>query len=129
MTYLSDTGAALLLIRELLMSGAPGVNSKRLGITDIGQVRNKLEAINNLTSSTTTLNAKAQNTTEASLEVLLSRLMVGVALETRVRNPADIGALLKILSKGESVLGVTLSAETESLETEEELLSGEGVES
>jgi hypothetical protein len=52
-----------------------------------------------------------------------------VALETRVRNPADIGALLKILSKGESVLSVTLSAETESLETEEELLSGEGVES
>lgn len=129
MTYLSDTGAAFLLIRELLMSGAPGVNSKCLGITDIGQVRNKLEAINNLTSSTTTLYAKAQNTTEASLEVLLSRLMVRVALETRVRNPADIGALLKILSKGESVLSVTLSAETESLETEEELLSGEGVES
>jgi hypothetical protein len=128
-TYLSDTRAALLLIGELLVSGAPWVNSKCLGIANIGQVRNKLEAINNLTSSTTTLDTKAQNTTEALLEVLLSRLMVRVALETRVRNPADIRALLKILSKGESVLGMTFSTETESLETEEELLSGEGVES
>jgi hypothetical protein len=82
--YLSDTGAALLIIRELLMGGAPGVNSKCLSITNIGQVRNKLEAINNLTSSTTALDTKAQNTTKASLEVLLSCLVVRVALETRV---------------------------------------------
>lgn len=82
--YLSDTGAALLIIRELLMGSAPGVNSKCLGVTNIGQVRNKLETIDNLTSSTTAFDAEAQNTTEASLEVLLSRLVVRVALKTRV---------------------------------------------
>lgn len=110
------------------MCGAPGVNSKSLGITDVGKVGNQFEAVNNLAASTTALDAKAENTTKASLEVLLSRLVVRMALESGVRNPADIGAGLEVLCESQSVLGVALSAQTQGLGTEEELLSGKGVE-
>jgi hypothetical protein len=54
--------------------------------------------------------------------------MVRMALEARVRDPADIWALLKVLSQSQGVLGMSLSAQTEGLDTEEQLLGGEGVE-
>jgi hypothetical protein len=96
-TYLSDTRATLLLIRELLVGSTPGVNGQCLGITDVGKVRNELEAVNDLTTSATTLDAKAKDTTESSLQVSLSCLVIRMALETRVGDPADIRALLEIL--------------------------------
>lgn len=96
-TYLGDTRATLLLVRELLMGSTPGVNGQCLSITDVGKVRNELEAVNDFTTSAAALDAKAKDTTESSLQVSLSRLVVRMALETRVGNPADIGALLEIL--------------------------------
>lgn len=109
------------------MSRAPGVNGQCLSIANVGQVRNELEAVDNLTASTATLDTEAQDTAKALLEVSLGRLMVRMALEARVRDPADIGALLEVLSQSQGVLGVSLGAQTESLDTEEQLLGGKGV--
>lgn len=109
------------------MCGAPGVNGKGLGITNVGQVGDELEAVDNLASSTTALDAEAQDTTEASLEVLLGRLVVGVALESGVRNPADVGAGLEVLCEGKGVLSVAFSTQAQGLSAEEELLSSKGV--
>jgi hypothetical protein len=104
------------------------VNGQCLSITNVGQVRNELEAIDNFTASTAALNTEAQDTTKALLEIFLGRLMVRMALEARVRDPADIRALLEVLSQSQGVLGVSLGAQTEGLDTEEQLLGGKGVE-
>lgn len=54
--------------------------------------------------------------------------MGGVALEARVRDPGNVGALVEPLGEGDGVLGVTLGPQAEGLETEQELLGGEGAE-
>lgn len=54
--------------------------------------------------------------------------MVGVALQTGVGDPADVGAVLKVLGQSQRVLSMSLSAQAEGLDTEEELLGSEGVE-
>jgi hypothetical protein len=104
------------------------VDGKGLGITDVGKVGDELEAVDNLAASTAALDAEAEDTTEASLEVLLGRLVVGMALKSGVRNPADVGAGLEVLCEGQGVLGVALSAQAQGLSAEEELLSSKGVE-
>lgn len=105
------------------------LDGQGLGITDVGEVGNQLEAIDNLAAGrTAALDTEAQDTSEAPLEILLGRLVVSVALQAGVRNPRDVGALLQVPGQGQSVLGVALSTETESLDTEDELLGGEGVE-
>lgn len=110
------------------MCGAPGVDGKGLGITNVGEVGDELEAVDNLAASTAALDAEAEDATEASLEVLLGRLVVGVALESGVRDPADVGAGLKVLCESQGVLGVALGAQAQGLSAEEELLSSKGVE-
>lgn len=54
--------------------------------------------------------------------------MVRVALQAGVRNPGDVGAALQVLGHSQSVLGVALGAETERLDTEDQLLGGKWVE-
>lgn len=84
-SYISHTRALLLLVTQLLVSRGPRVNSQGLGIANIGQVGNELEAIDNLTtSSRTSLDTEREDTTKSSLEVLLRNLMGLVALETWV---------------------------------------------
>ena len=106
------------------------LNCKSLGITDVGKVGDELEAINNLaTSRSITLDTKAENTTEAPLQVLLSSFVVRMALKPGVRHPADIRTVFEVLGQGQGVLGMSLGTEGEGLDTEEELLGSEGVQS
>jgi len=103
---LCDTGADPLLFRELLVSGVPRMDGKRLGVSDaiknlanslipnnlaqhlLGEIRNHLEVVNDLaSSSTTTLDAKRENTTETFLQVALRLFMLIVALQTWIRHP------------------------------------------
>lgn len=149
---LGGAGADLLLIGELLVGGAPGarrrelglnlldeilkgeikfdlLNSKSLGVTNVGKVGDELEAIDNLAAGVTaTLNTEAEDTAEAALEVLLGVLVRRMALKTGVRDPRDVRVLLEPLGKSGGVLSVALGPQAEGLETEEELLSTEGVE-
>ena len=74
------------------------------------------------------LDTDGQDTTEAALEILLGELVAGMALETWIRHPVDVGVPLEPAGKSESVAGVSLGPQAEGLGTKEELLSSEGVE-
>lgn len=111
------------------MSGN-SLDSQGLGVADVGKVGDKLEAVDNgATGSGIALDTETENTTETALQVLLRVLVVGVALQARIGDPADVGAVLEPLSQGKGILGMALSAQAQGLGTEEELLSSERVES
>lgn len=127
-TYLAHTRADLLLVRQLLVRRGPRVDRQRLGVTNIGEVGNQLEAIDDLAAGrAAALYAKAQHAAKAALEVLLGRRVGRVALETRVRHPRDVGALLEVLGEGDGVLRVPLGAQRQGLEAEQELVRAKGV--
>lgn len=104
------------------------LDSKGLGVANIGQVRNKLEAIHNLATSTAALDTEAQDATEAFLEVLGRDFVGRMASQSWVRDPGDCGTLLEVLSERQCVLGVSFGAQAERLDTQEQLLSGKRVE-
>lgn len=111
------------------MCGCYSLNGQCLGITNVGKVADELEAVNDLcASSSAALDTKAQDTAEASGEVLLGACVVRVALQAGIRHPGDVGAVLQILGHGQGVLGVALGAQAERLDTEDQLLGGKGVE-
>lgn len=111
------------------MRRAPRVNRQRLGIPHIRQIRNELEPINHLRPGRlAALDAKAQHTAIPALEVLLGRVMRGMALQAGVRHPRDVGIRLKPRRELDGVLRVALAAQRQRLEPEDELLRGEGVE-
>ena len=43
--FRSDAGGGLLLCGKLLVGGGSGVNDQRFGVADVGQQREKLEAL------------------------------------------------------------------------------------
>lgn len=95
----------------------------------LGEVGNQLETVDDLGASVRrALDAKGQDTTKATLEVLLRDLVAGMALKAWIRHPVDTGVLLEPAGKSKSVAGVSLSSQAEGLNTKKELLSGEGVE-
>lgn len=96
----------------------------------LGKVRNQLEIVDDLASSgTTALDTEGQHTAEAPFQIPLRGLVVGVALQSGVRNPADVLVLLEPACQSKSVAGVTFGAQAQSLQTQQELLSCEGVQS
>jgi len=60
------------------VGGAPRVDGKGLGVTNVGQVGDQLEAIDNLAASAAALDTEAQDSAESTLEVLGSQLVRGV---------------------------------------------------
>lgn len=59
-----------------------------LSITNVGEERGELQVVDDSdTSLLTALGTKRQDTTETSLEVLLSQLVARVALKSGVRDP------------------------------------------
>lgn len=105
------------------------LNSQGLGVAYVGQVGDELEAVHNLAArGTAALDAEAEHAAKAVPQVLLGRLVRGVALQSGVRHPADVGALLEVLGERKGVLGVALGAQAERLDTKKQLLRGKGVE-
>lgn len=110
------------------MRRRPRMDSQRLRITHIGQVRDQLEVIHDLaTRLAAALDAEREHASEALLEVLLRRLVAGVAFQTRIRHPGDVRVALEPARQLESVIRVPLCAERQRLDAEEELLRSEGV--
>ena len=106
----------------------PWMNRKRLRITDIRQIRDKLEIIHHLTTRfATTLDPKRENTPKASRQILLRQLMTAVALEPGVADPRDVRVLLQPPGELERILRMSLAAQTQRLDAEDELLRCEGV--
>lgn len=114
---LGDTRRELFFVRELLVGGGSGLDDEGLGVTDVGQVRGDLDAVDEgVAGFEAALDAKGEDGTE-SVEVLFGELVAGVVGETGVADPSDFGALLEPLSELESVLAVARGAEGEGLET------------
>lgn len=102
--------------------------TKRLEVTNVGEVRSELEVVDELGASLlVTLYTEAQDGSEAVLEVLLGQSVAGVRLETSVRDPRYLRVLLEPLSNLEGVVYVTLNAQRERLDTLQQQEGSEGV--
>lgn len=138
----------LLLVGQLLVGSGPGVNSQSLGVANarrktlectikhalvyhlLGKIGNQLEAIDNLASSRrTTLNTNRQNTTKSASQILLRRSVRRVILKTGIRDPRDMLILLEPLSQGKRISSMALAAQTQRLQTKDQLLGRERVQS
>lgn len=126
---LGDARVLLLLVGELLVRRGPGVDGEGLGVADVGQVADELEAVDDLgAGGGAALDTDGEDTAVPAGEVLGGRLVGGVRGQAGVGDPVDVLVLLEPLGEGEGVGGVTLGTERERLETEDELLRAEGVE-
>lgn len=91
-------------------------------------MRHKLEALDDLLPRLASpLDAEAEDAPEPLLEVPLGRLVVRVALQPGVRDPAHVLALLQVPGQRQRVLAVPLRPQAQRLQAEQELLRGEGV--
>lgn len=105
------------------------LNSQCLCIANVGQVGDELESIDNLTAALgTALDAKAENTSKAPLEILLGELVRVVALQAWIGDPVDVRTVLEVLCQSQRVLAMTFGAQAQGLDAEEQLLGGERVE-
>jgi len=104
-----------LFVRQLLMCGTPGVDGKRLQISDVCQVGtgsksqfyldweilqnlHHLETINDFCSCfPSTFNTETENTTESSRHVLLGQFMRLVTFKSQIAHPRDMRVLLQPL--------------------------------
>src|SRR5262249_36058708 len=122
----ADAGERLLLGRELAVSGAGRVDRQALGVADVGQVREQLQAINKRgTGRFSTLDAEAQDAALAPRQILLGPLIRRVLGQAGVVDPRDFGVLLEIPGDRQRVLAVALHAQPERLDA---LQEQEGVE-
>ena len=103
---------------QLLVGGGCRVNDQGLGVSDIGQMGQQLDIVDNADALfKSTDNLKSQNSTEGSLpEVLLGRFVVRVVLQTRVNDVGDALILLQPLCKLQGVAAVALHAQGERFE-------------
>ena len=110
------------------MRCCPRVNSQRLRITHIRQVRNQLEVVHDLAAGcAAALHTKGENTPEASLEVLLRRLVARVAFQARIRYPRNVGVALEPSCQLQRIVSMALCTKRQRLDTEEKLLCRERV--
>ena len=141
---LRDAAVDLLLVAELLVRRRPRMDGKGLGIADarrrinmtltvdggggwgcrsLGQVGNQLEAVDDLTARrTAALDPKRQHSAVPAREVFRGQPVRRVALQTGVTDPRHMLMLFQPLRQPQRVCRVSLGAEAEGLEPEEELL-------
>lgn len=92
------------------------------------QVGDELEVVHDLaTASSTTLDTKRQNTSEAPRKVLLGQLVRRVALQTQIGHPGDIGVALQPLGQLQRILCVPLAAQAQRLNAQQQLLRGKWI--
>mmetsp|Transcript_373 Transcript_373/g.1076 ORF Transcript_373/g.1076 Transcript_373/m.1076 type:complete len:443 (+) Transcript_373:144-1472(+) len=110
---LRDARRGLLFGRELLVRRRRGVNDERLGVTDVSQVRCKLDVVDELHSRIeTTLHAKREHgAIHARAEVLARLFVERMRRQTRVRHPADLRMLFQVLRQRHGVLAVAFHAQ------------------
>jgi len=118
----TDASGDLLFFGQLAVSGGSGMNGERAGITNVGKVAEELQAFNELLArGCTALDTEPENRTCAFGQILLGAVVVWVALEPRIFDPADFRMFLKEFSNGLRVLHVTIHAQVEGLKPEQSL--------
>lgn len=94
----------------------------------LGKVRDQLEAIHYLTTgSSSALDANRQYTTKPAGQVLFRSLVERMVFQTRIGNPANMLILLKPPSQSNCVCSMALRAQTQSLQTQDQLLRRERI--
>src|SRR5690606_29686726 len=84
-------GRRLLRFVELAMGGGARMNDQAPGVADVGEVREELDAVNQLLAGfITALDAEGENGAGAAGEIFLRELVVGIVLKSRVRDPGDL---------------------------------------
>ena len=114
--------------RELLFCGELGVSCgcwmdrERLGISEVGDVGEHFQRVDELGSRFgSTFDSEDHDTATFSAEILLVLGKLGVVFETREADPLDLRVVLKILGDREGVFAVTVHAERKSFDALEEL--------
>ena len=110
------------------LDGLLTISYQSFAISNISKIGNELEAIHNLaTSLATTLDTKGQDTTKATLQILLRVLMRRMRFQPRVRHPRHIRIALQPLRQLQRILCMALATKTECLEAEQQLMCTERV--
>lgn len=95
----------------------------------LGEVGDQFETIHNLTSrGGTSLDTKGEDTAEPARQVPFGQRVAGMAFQTGIRDPADVLVLFQPPRQSERVAGVSLGAQAERLQTQDQLLRRKGVE-
>ncbi|KAH3668973.1 hypothetical protein OGAPHI_002728 [Ogataea philodendri] len=122
----SDSRGLLLLIRKLFVSSGPWVDDQRLGVSNIGQVREQFEVVDKPRTALLELvvrrvvdwlHTKGEHSSESVDEIFLCVLVVFVRLQSRIRDPRNVWRLLKVLGQLQGVGCVSFSSECQSLES------------
>src|ERR1700736_4674517 len=87
-----NTGGALLFFVELAMRRRRRMNDQRLGIADIGQMRQELDRLDKSHAGRgASFNAKSKDASRTSRKVALRQCLVAISLQQRVADPFDAG--------------------------------------
>ena len=100
-----------LLGAQLRVRGRRGVDDERLGVSHVGEMREKPDVVYNLKSCLApTCNAKDQHTPKPVPEKAARKIMTRVIRKARVAHPLDLGMVLQELCHGKRVRAVALNA-------------------
>ena len=112
-----DARLGLRLGIELRVCSRSRVDRERLGVADVGHVREDGQALDEpLAGGDAVLDAKDDHRTTLALEVRLLEIVELVALEARVLDPSDLRMGLEELGDGERIRAVLLHAQRQSLD-------------
>src|SRR2546421_7810089 len=112
-----NTGGTLLFFVELAMRGRRRMNDQRLGIADIGQMRQELDRLDESHAGRgASFDAKSKDASRTSREVALRQRLVAISLQQRVADPVDTGMRSEMPSDGQCRLTVAWHAQVQRLD-------------
>ncbi|PCD21991.1 hypothetical protein AU210_015794 [Fusarium oxysporum f. sp. radicis-cucumerinum] len=94
------------------------MNGKAPSVSYVGKAGNQLETIHDFaTRRSISLNSNAQHGNKSPFQILLGLCICWMGLGARPQYPANVGTGFKVLGKFCGIFGVSLSPETERLDT------------
>ena len=113
-----DSCGNLLLRAQLRVRGRCRMHDERLRVTHAANMQYELQTCHKLCSRLkASLHTECKHTSESILEVLASKFMVRVALETRIIHALHCRMLFQEFRNSEGVLAATLGTKRKGLES------------
>ena len=93
------------------------VDDQRLGVADIGQVRQEFDAVDELlTGCSTALDAESEDGTGAFRQVFACQFMVAVVFQPGVIDPGDFRVILQVAGDGQGIGSMPVHAQRQGLD-------------
>ena len=112
-----NTSRDLLLWRHLRVSSRCRMDTKRLAISDVGDMTEQLKTVDQFLASLNDITAghdsKYDDATSFPLEIFIIQFVRFVALKPRVTRPRYFGVTLQVFGNLERVLAVTFHTQTQ----------------